>query len=109
MQNVSGFKCCECAGEHRVEDIEYACPSCGGNLDLIYDYPSIARTLSRRSLASTSEQSMWRYRALLPVEAATPTPPLAVGWTSVSQSLSLARRLGLAAVWIKDEGRNPTG
>jgi threonine synthase len=35
-------------------------------------------------------------------------PPLSVGWTPLYPSRRLARQLGLNALWIKDDGRQPT-
>ena len=45
------------------------CPDCGekGILDILYDYDEVARRFSRESLAACRDNSMWRYRALLPV------------------------------------------
>ncbi len=36
-------------------------------------------------------------------------PPLAVGGTPLYDAPRLAEHLGLAQVWVKDDGRNPTG
>lgn len=36
-------------------------------------------------------------------------PPLAVGWSPLYRSDLLARRYGIKAFYVKDDGRNPTG
>jgi len=51
---------------------------------------------------------MWRYRDLLPLRDAASIPTLHVGWTPLIAAPRLAEKLGLGALWIKDEGRNPT-
>src|SRR5205085_2735411 len=61
--NVIGFKCFECAREFRGE-VEYVCPVCGGNLDVLYDYDAVAARLTKERLAADRNLSMWRYRPL---------------------------------------------
>lgn len=108
MQNVPGFKCNECARSFSVGEIEYACPACGGNLDVLYDYERIGKQVNKAALAADRNFTMWRYRALLPVEHASPTPPLAVGWTPLYDAPMLAAEFGVRQLLIKDDGRNPT-
>ena len=59
---------------------------------------------------------MFRYRAALPIPYeginVTPgvdIPALVVGNTPLTPAPSEAERLGLKELWIKDDGRNPTG
>jgi threonine synthase len=78
-------------------------------LDVQYDYPAIARRLTRRSLARRAEFSHWRYRELLPIRKDAVLPSLQVGWTPVVKTASLARHLGLKTLYLKDDGRNPSG
>jgi threonine synthase len=51
---------------------------------------------------------MWRYRAVLPIDDAESPVSLGEGVTPLLDAPSLARALGVARLWIKDEGRNPT-
>jgi threonine synthase len=51
---------------------------------------------------------MWRYRELLPVEQDTELPPLRVGWSPLYDVPRLAAQLGVARLYIKDDGQNPT-
>jgi threonine synthase len=78
-------------------------------LDVQYDYPAIAKRLTRRSLAKRPEYSHWRYRELLPIQKDAVLPSLQVGWTPVVRADSLARHLGLKTLYLKDDGRNPSG
>jgi len=78
-------------------------------LDVQYDYPAIAKRLTRRSLAQRPDHAHWRYRELLPIRKDAVLPSLPVGWTPVVQAASLARHLGLRTLYLKDDGRNPTG
>ncbi len=108
MSNVTGFKCVECARLFGVSEIEYVCPECGGNLDVLYDYERIGRQFSKDSLAADRNFTLWRYRALLPIEESSPVPPLTVGWTPIYECPQLASALGVKQLLIKDDGRNPT-
>lgn len=64
--------------------------------------------LTRETLKNRTERSMWRYRELLPVEPETPAPPLRVGWSPLYEADRLAKELGIAKLWVKDDGQNPT-
>jgi len=90
--------------------VEYTCPRCGidGILDVEYDHDRVARILSSASLAADHDFSIWRYRALLPIDDGDVLPRLQVGWTPVVAAPALAAELGLGALHVKDEGRNPT-
>jgi threonine synthase len=108
MSNIIGFKCVECAREFRVGEIQYVCQACGGNLDVLYDYDRIRASLTRQQLADDRNLTIWRYRALLPIEDSSRLPPLAVGWTPVYDCPSFASQYSIKQLLIKDDGRNPT-
>jgi len=52
---------------------------------------------------------MWRFRSFLPVHDGEAPITLGEGGTPLLPCPRLGRRLGLAELWIKDEGVNPTG
>jgi len=82
---------------------------CGGILEVVYDYDFLAKHVSRNALRASREYSLWRYLPLLPVAPETIKTPLRVGWTPLYPAQALARELGLARLWVKDDGQNPTG
>ena len=51
---------------------------------------------------------MWRYSAVLPIRADESPVSLGEGCTPVSELPALAREVGVARLWVKDEGLNPT-
>jgi len=108
VSNVTGLKCVGCGRRHRAEGMSYVCPECGGNLDVTYDYELIATRLSRESLASDQDYSIWRYRALLPLKDESHRMPLQIGWTPLYRATRLEKRLGLKTLFLKDDGRNPS-
>ncbi|MGD0697352.1 MAG: threonine synthase [Terriglobia bacterium] len=110
MEFVKGLQCVFCGKTYSTR-VPYTCPACGitGILDVQYDYPAIAKRLTRARLAKRTENSHWRYRELLPIRSDAVLPGLAVGWTPITLTHSLARHLGVKTLYLKDDGRNPTG
>ena len=107
MKYVLGAKCVKCGKEYAAVPGLTTC-SCGGILDIVYDYAAVRRDFTPHTLAGCRDDSMWRYRPLLPVEESSPAPPLRVGWSPLYRAERLAAELGLKALWIKDDGLNPT-
>ena len=110
MQQVKGLKCLVCGKLHHPEAVDYVCADHGdeGVLDVIYDYDSINRRISKNSLRQSDDLSIWRYRPLLPVDPGIEVPGLSIGWTPLYPAQRLSVELGLKNVWIKDDGRQPT-
>ncbi|MGD9080554.1 MAG: threonine synthase [Desulfobacterales bacterium] len=110
LKNILGLKCLICGKVHRPDKVDYVCPDHGdeGILDVTYDYDSISRQFDRESLLQSNDRSIWRYQPLLPIHSGATLPPLSVGWTPLYPSPRLAKELGIDALWIKDDGRQPT-
>jgi threonine synthase len=110
MSNVVGLTCVICDKTYPADYAGYVCPDHGneGILDVRYDYAAIGETFTRESLAADPDRTMWRYRPLLPIAPDAAVPPLTVGGTPMYDAVPLATQLGLAKVWVKDEGREPT-
>ncbi|MBI5158405.1 MAG: threonine synthase [Acidimicrobiia bacterium] len=108
MDHVLALRCLLCGTEHRPDEVAYVCPAHGddGVLDVVYDYDLLRRRTTREAVADGS--GMWRFRSLLPVEPTTPVPPILVGDTPLIDAPRLAATAGVARVWVKDEGRQPT-
>ena len=106
LKNVKCARCVKCGKEYEATANLTNC-SCGGILDIIYDYDYIKKNLTKETLKSRPN-TMWRYRELLPVEETTPDTPLRVGWSPLYEEPRLAKQLGLKKLWVKDDGQNPT-
>ncbi len=111
MRHVLHLECVVCGKTFDPGEQVHTCPDHGpvGTLDVVYDYELVASRLRRRELRDDGERTMWRYRALLPIAPDAVVPPLPVGWTPLVRADRLAARLGLQHLWVKDEGRQPTG
>ncbi len=110
MDHVKSLKCLICGQEYGPDEVEYVCPHHGdeGILDVQYDYDLICSRISPATLAENRDDTIWRYRPLLPIEPTSSVPPLSVGWTPLYRADRLAAGLGLKHVWVKDEGREPS-
>ena len=73
-------------------------------LEVAYDYDEIRRQVSRESIAA-GPNSIWRYKAFLPVESENPID-VGTGMTPLVKSNRLARRLGLKNLYIKNDAVN---
>ena len=107
MKNVKYGKCVRCGKTYESVPTLTNC-TCGGILDIVYDYGYIKSVLSKEKLAARENRSMWRYRELLPVEETTADTPLRVGWSPLYDEPKLAEMLGIKKLWVKDDGQNPT-
>lgn len=111
MSHFLGYRCSLCGEEYSQEQVRYTCPKDGGNLDVILDYASIRARYRAEDISSRTEPSIWRYLPLLPLglsPVGEGTPLHAVGQTPIFVLPRLAEKLGLRALWLKDESRNPT-
>src|SRR4030067_2588833 len=109
--NFLGYQCSICGETFDPEQDVYVCPFDGGNLDILLDIQAVQRRYAFDDITSRTDYSMWRYTPLIsvhePERAATPLQ--SVGWTPIYQPGQLKIKLGLKSLWVKDEGRNPTG
>ena len=106
MNNVLSAKCVRCGKEYPAVPNVTIC-SCGGILDILYDYDYAKARMTPQALAKRPH-TMWRYREILPVEENTPDTPLRVGWSPLYEEKKLAAQLGIKSLHIKDDGQNPT-
>jgi len=80
------------------------CERCFGPLEVEYEASSL-REATRERIAS-GPRSIWRYRALLPVEPA--EDDLQPGFTPLIPARRLGERLGLRRLYLKNDTTNPT-
>ena len=94
--------CSACAHTQGGDALASVCPACGQPLLVHYDtaYPSRDAILPR--------WDMWRYAAVLPLHDGEVPVSLGEGATPMHDLPALAREIGVARLWVKDEGLNPT-
>lgn len=100
----TGLRCPACETVHDPETVTQYCPDCGGVLTARYEHSG----LDRAELAARRFGGVDRYAEFLPFpEGALVTA--GEGATPLVEVPTLAERLGVERVLIKDEGQNPTG
>jgi threonine synthase len=112
MGKVARLRCVVCDRTYADGDVLYTCPVDGiaGILDVEYDDEQLqASGFGPERLASDPDRTHWRYRDLLPIGDGVELPTLPVGDTPLFPLPELAKELGVGELWIKDEGRGPTG
>ena len=101
-----GLVCHACATD--PESIfDQQCPACGAGLESTYAYDELSAS-ELFATTETSGQGHWRFDALLPFERSIAISA-AEGETPLCAADRLAEELSVGDVYIKDEGRNPTG
>ncbi len=107
MKNVKYLQCVKCKKTYDATPDATTC-ECGGILDVVYDYDYIKTIFNKDVLKNRGDQTMWRYRELLPIEESTTPQGLRVGNSPLYQSDKVAKMLGIKKLYIKDDGINPT-
>jgi threonine synthase len=100
---VRGMVCRICGTAYPITANNF-CTEDFGPLEVDYDYDAIAKVLTRAKIA-LGPPTMWRYHELLPLEGA-PTVGMQVGGTPLIKADRLARELGVAQLWLKNDAVN---
>jgi len=103
---MNGYRCIACAEAQTVDFADFLCPSCGGNLEITYDYALIADDV--RQGFGDRGNDMFRYSPLLPTTRLDRSFPLRVGATPLYAAPRLGKPLGLRNVYLKDDTLNPS-
>ena len=102
------LECSICGAEHSPAELQTICRVCGRALFARYDLDAAKRTLTRESLGRRPA-SMWRYAEVLAGSDVAGRISLGEGMTPLLRTPRLGAELGCGALWVKDEGGNPTG
>lgn len=98
------LRCIDCNAEFGHDEVIYSCSECGGLLEVCMDAPKATfDDFSKRAFG------VWRYRELIPIEEGAEIVTLDEGGTPLYRCDRLAKWAGVRSLFIKYEGRNPTG
>jgi threonine synthase len=100
---VRGLKCRLCGQAYPVSATNF-CTEDFGPLEVDYDYDAIAAALDRSKI-ELRPFNMWRFQEFLPLDGE-PTVGRQVGGTPLVRADRLARELGVAKLWIKNDAVN---
>ncbi len=105
--NITHLECAACGVRHEAQRLLNLCRECGKPLLVRYDLEQAGRSLKKESLGAR-RPDLWRYREVLPVADDANIVSLGEGWTPLLRAARLGKKLGLNALFIKDESQNPT-
>ena len=108
MSYLSHLECSECGQTYSAQELHNLCEKCGAPLWVRYALDQARHELDRDRFASRPA-SLWRWAELLPIDDLAQRIDLGEGGTPLLRIDRLAAQLNLSEVWLKDEGRNPTG
>ena len=106
--NITHLECANCQKNYEARTLQNLCIKCGKPLLVRYDLEKAGETLTKDSLKNR-EDSLWRYREVLPVENTENIVSFGEGWTPLLKAERLAETFPIKInLFIKDESQNPT-
>jgi threonine synthase len=104
--HMNGYRCFACAAVQPADFAGFLCPSCGGNLEITYDYAAATKEIAGGFRENSRD--LFRYQALLPVRQPRSLFPLRIGGTPLYQASLLGQQAGLGRLCLKDDSHNPS-
>ena len=102
------LQCTQCGNTFPHTQLSKISPCCGKVLFARYDLPRLAREVDRNAWIGRPS-TMWQFNELMPVTSPDNVLTLGEGGTPLLETKTLAARLGLKSLFVKEEGLNPTG
>ncbi len=102
------LECTQCGATFPHTQLSKISACCGKVLFARYDLPRLAREVDRNDWVDRPS-TMWRFTELLPVADPGNILTLGEGGTPLLETRTLASKLGLKRLLVKEEGLNPTG
>ena len=100
--------CTSCGRRYDWKHLQNLCTACQKPLTATYDLEQIRSVLTPGGLTSRRDNSLWRFRELLPLPADAEPISLGEGGTPLLRASQFGEKYGLENLWIKDESQNPT-
>jgi len=108
-----------CQATAAVDDTSFRCPSCGGLMDVAYDWNRLTPPRSLREFEAKWARrtdplcfsGVWRFRELLPFVPPERVLTIGEGQTILQRADAVANYVGLSAgkLYLQYEGMNPSG
>ncbi|MEJ5313083.1 MAG: threonine synthase [Anaerolinea sp.] len=103
---LSHLECSECGQSFSSLEPQTICPTCQAPLFARYDLKSLSAKVSPKEMEKID--GMWCWHVVLPVLNPEHVVTLGEGGTPILKLPQLAPRYSLKALFLKDEGLNPT-
>src|SRR4051812_16862223 len=104
LTSISHLECSRCGREYDPFQPQTFAECCNKPLLVKYAIPEISRSIVKNRPAT-----MWRYREMMPVLEDRNIVSLGEGMTPILSLKRTQEKYELSQLYLKDEGRNPTG
>ncbi len=104
---LTHLECTYCHATYPADEVIRLCAECGKVLYPRYDLAGARDALNPDELKNRPA-NMWRYFEVMPVLDEANVITLGEGFTPIFKAERLGDKIGASAVYIKDEGLNPT-
>ena len=101
------LECTYCGTRLSADEPHRTCPECGKVLYARYDLEAARSAMTKEKLR-VRKPNMWRYFEVMPVRDEANVITLGEGFTPMLEANRLGDELGASALYIKEEGLNPT-
>jgi len=104
---LSNLECTYCGEIFSADEPMRLCEKCGKVLYPRYDIEEASKYFTKDVLSARSP-NMWRYFEMLPIREVSNIVSLGEGFTPIFETSALGKKIGSEALFMKDEGLNPT-
>ena len=104
---LTHLECTYCHNTFSAEEPHRVCSDCGKVLYPRYDLKAAGTSLDREMLKERPS-NMWRYFEVMPIRDEVNVITLGEGFTPIFKTERLGEKMGCSALYMKDEGINPT-
>jgi threonine synthase len=105
---LTHLTCTACGRKHDWAILQNLCTECRKPLFPTYDLTRAGDSLTKESLKTRRDKSLWRYRELLPLPQVIEPISLGEGGTPLLRADRFAASHEIENLWVKDESINPT-
>ena len=104
---LTNLECTYCGETFSADEPMRLCDKCGKVLYPRYDISTASKNFTK-DLIRDRAPNMWRYFEMMPIREESNIVTLGEGFTPIFETKALGAKIGSNALFLKDEGLNPT-
>ena len=104
---LTNLECTYCGETFSADEPMRLCDKCGKVLYPRYDISKASKNFTKDLLRDRAP-NMWRYFEMMPIREESNIVTLGEGFTPIFETKALGAKIGSNALFLKDEGLNPT-
>jgi len=105
---ASHLECGEDRNQYALDQLDDVTCRPGDVPQVRYDLEQLSSAVTKQNIAQ-GPSSLWRYAPMLPASHPEQAITLSEGWTPLIKTKTLGTILGCRELYVKEEGRNPSG